>query len=181
MAWYILQTNTNYEAKVIEGINKLKSENNLTKVREEFASKVREIFAPEELIVEYKDGKKKEKMKKLYTNYIYIEMDYEPEFSHIFKGIRGVVGLLGDKNRPSVIPDAEVAKLKAQLSGDTPKPKVVFELEENVRIKSGAFADFNAVVKGVDYEKNKIKVELKVFGRETITEMSMSEVETVRD
>lgn len=173
MAWYILQTNTNYEAKVIEGINKRKEEKNLTQVRE--------IFAPEELIVEHKDGKKKEKMKKLYTNYIYIEMDYEDKVWHEFKGIRGVVGLLGDKNRPSVVPDAEVAKLKAQLSGDTPKPKVVFEVNESVRITTGAFSDFTGVVKGVDYEKNKIKVELKVFGRETIAEMSMNEVETVRD
>ena len=171
MSWYTLQTNPNYEAKVIEGIEARKAEKNLEQIRE--------IFAPEELLVEYKDGKKKERKKRLYTNYIFIEMDYSDEVWHALKGIRGVVGFvgLGNRSHPTVLPDREIATMKAQVGGDTPKPKVMFAPESKVRINSGSFADFFGVVQSVDYEKNKAKVMINIFNRETMVDLELNSLQ----
>lgn len=169
MPWYTLQTKPLYEAKVIEGIEKRRVEKNLTQIRE--------VFAPEELLVEYKDGKKKERKKRLYTNYIFIEMDYSDEVWHALKGINGVVGFVGNKSHPAVLPQKDVDVMKAQISGDIPKPKIVFELETEVRITAGSFADFIGVIKSVDYEKNKAKVAINIFSRETEVDLSLSDLE----
>jgi transcriptional antiterminator NusG len=170
MAWYILQTNPNYEAKVIEGIEKRKVEGKLLGIQE--------VFAPEDLITEYKDGKKKERKKKRFSNYLYVEMEYSDSIWHELKGIRGVVGFLGiTKNRPSEVPLAEIEKMKKEISGEIPKPKVIFEIGSNVRITSGSFADFIGIVKSVDYEKNKAVIELRIFGRETPVDMPLNEIE----
>lgn len=173
MAWYTLQTTPNYEAKVIEGIE--------TRQKEGKLKQIREIFAPEELIVEYKDGKKKERKKRLYTNYIFLEMDYSDDVWYSLKGIRGVVCFVGNKTNPTKLPEREVEKMKAQISGEAAKPKVMFEPNTNVRITSGSFADFFGVVNSVDYEKNKAKVMINIFNRETEVELELSSIEEVRE
>lgn len=170
MSWYTLQTHPNYEAKVIEGIEKYRTEKNI--------SEIREIFAPEELIVEYKDGKKKERKKRLYTNYIFIEMDYSDEVWHsLKKGIRGIVGFVGNKTKPTVTPQRDIDVMKAQISDTAPKHKVTFDINTEVRVTTGSFADFNGTVKSIDYEKNKAKVLLTIFGRETEVELPLSDIE----
>jgi transcription termination/antitermination protein NusG len=175
MAWYTLQTNPNYEAKVIEGLNQRIEEKGLTAITE--------IFSPEESITEIKDGKKKERMRRLYTNYIFINMEYSDEIWHHLKGIRGVVGFVGATNRshPSRVPDSQIAEMKARVSGSAPKPKVIFAQNDNVRIKTGAFADFNAIVKTVDYDKNKASLEVTVFGRPTPVEIALDSIEHVKE
>lgn len=172
MAWYILQTKPLYEAKVLAGVSKHKETGRLNEIRE--------IFAPENTVTEYKDGKKKERKVKMYSTYIYVEMDYSDEVFHTLKGISGVTGFLGPKGRPSVVPVAEVERVKKLMSGETPKPKVSFEMDTEVRITTGSFAEFIGTVKGIDYEKNKITVEVKIFGRETKVEMPLGEVEAVK-
>jgi transcriptional antiterminator NusG len=175
MAWYTLQTNPNYEAKVIEGLKQRIDEKGLTAITE--------IFSPEEPITEIKDGKKKERMRRMFTNYIFIDMEYSDEIWHHLKGIRGVVGFVGATNRshPSRVPDAQIAEMKAKISGAAPKPKVIFSQDDNVRIKDGAFIDFNAVVKSVDYDKNRASVEVAVFGRATPMEIALDSIEHVKE
>lgn len=172
MNWYILQTKPNYEAKVIEGMNKRVLEKNLP---------VGEIYAPEELLTEYKDGKKKERKRKFFSNYLYVNMEYSDEILHAIKGINGVVGFLGDKGKPSIISDIEVENLKKRLSGTAPKPKVIFEIDSNVRITNGSFAEFIGIIKEVDYEKGKAKVEVKIFGRETLVDMELNSLVNVTE
>lgn len=169
MSWYTLQTKPNYEAKVLEGIELRRTEKNIHQIRE--------VFAPEEIIVEYKDGKKKERKKRLYTNYIFVEMDYSDEVWHALKGIKGVVGFLGNKSHPTVLPQREIDSMKKAISDETPKHKVTFELETKVRITSGSFADFFGIIKSVDYEKNKAKVMINIFSRETEVELSLTDIE----
>ena len=169
MPWYTLQTNPNYEAKVIEQIEIRKKEKNIDAIRE--------IFSPVELIVDYKDGKKRERKKRLYSNYLFIEMDYSDTVWHSLKGIKGVVGFVGNRTNPIATPEKEIEIMKARISGEAPKPKVIFELESKVRITSGSFVDFYGVVKSVDYEKNKVKVAINIFNRETLMDLDLSVLE----
>lgn len=172
MAWYILQTNPNYEAKVIAGIEARRIEKNLHQIRQ--------IFAPEDIITETKDGKKKERKKRLYTNYIFLEMDYSDEVWHSLKGIRGVVGFVGagNKSHPTPLPEKEIEIMMNRVNDTTPKYKVTFSLDSRVRITQGPFADFFGVIKSVDYEKNKVKVIINVFSRENEVDLSLDDIET---
>lgn len=172
MPWYTLQTNPNYEAKVIEKIGLVKSEMNLEQIRE--------IFSPEDLIVEYKDGKKKERKKRRYSNYLFIEMDYSDKVWHYLKKIKGVVGFVGNRTNPVEVPLKEIEAMKDSVSTDAPKPKIVYALECKVRIKDGSFADFEGVIKFVDYEKNKAKVAVNIFNRETIVDLDLNTIEITK-
>jgi len=166
--WYTLQTRPNYEAKVTEEIEKKVKEHNLP---------IREIFAPIETIVEYKNGEKKEKQKRVYTNYLFIDMDFSDAVWHVLKSIRGVVGFVGNRTQPVAISESEIASMKEKVTTTAPKPKVMFENGTKIRIKSGSFADFYGVVKGVDYEKNKAKIMVNIFNRETEIELEVSVLE----
>ncbi len=171
MSWYTLQTSPNYEAKVTAAIEK--------KMLEGIA--IREIFAPIETIFELKNGKKVEKKKRLYTNYIFVEMDYTDSTWHALKGIRGVVGFIGPKGKPAIVPDKKIEEMKAQISSEAPKPKVMFEDGSKVRITSGSFNDFYGVIKSVDYSKNKAKVGINIFNRETEVEIELPAIEKAQD
>lgn len=170
MAWYTLQTNPNYEAKVIAKIEEKRVSEGLA---------VREIFCPEETIIEYKDGKTKERKRRLYTNYIFLELDYDDSIWHSLRGIRGVVGFLGNRNIPLVLKEAEIEIMKKKVSGNEPKYKIEFELESNVRITKGSFTSFIGILKSVEYEKNRAKVLLNIFNRETEVEIDLMDIEKI--
>lgn len=173
MAWYTIQTKPNYEAKALAGIEK--------RIKEQELTSVREVFAPLENVVEYKDGKKIEKQKRLYTNYIFIEMDYDEKLWHAFKGVSGVVGFVGNRNKPIPVPLKDIETMKSQLTAETPKHKIEFNVDARIRIKAGSFADFFGTVKSVDYEKNKAKVLINIFGRETVVELGLNDIELAND
>lgn len=168
MAWYTLQTNPNYEAKVIAKIEEKKLLENL---------EVREIFCPEQVIVEFKDGKSKERKRRLYTNYVFLELDYTDKIWHSLRGIRGVVGFLGNRNTPTILPEREVEIMKKLVSGNEPQYKVEYEIGSNVRITNGSFASFIGVLKSVEYEKNRAVVLLNIFNRETEVEIGLADIE----
>lgn len=168
MSWYTLQTSPNYENKVIQEIEKRMKEKNLP---------IHEIFSPEKTIIDYKNGKKIEKKKKLYSNYIFLNLDYSEAIWHAFKGIKGFTGFVGNKSQPMVVPDKDIEIMKNQISDETPKHKVEFPADCKVRITKGSFAEFYGTVKSVDYEKNKAKVLLVVFNRETEVDLEIDSLE----
>lgn len=165
MTWYIIQTKPNYEAKVIEGMERKRAEKNLKDIYE--------IFAPEETIIDFKDGKRKEKKKRLYTNYVFVNMDYSDQLFHELKDIRGMVGLIGK------MPESEVERMKKTIS-EAPKNRINLEINSTVTITEGSFADFSGVVQAVDYEKNKVTVMLQIFGRETNLTLDIGHI-TLKD
>lgn len=167
MAWYTLQTTPNYEAKVTLALEELTSKGH----------PIREIFAPIETVFELKNGVKKEKKKRVYTNYIFVEMDYSDIIWHALKGIRGVVGFIGNKGKPTIVSDKEIDSMKASVSNEAPKPKIIFDIDTKVRIKEGSFADFFGTVKSVDYTKNKAKVSINIFNRETEVDLDLTVLE----
>lgn len=152
MTWYIIQTKPNYEAKVIEGMERKRIDKNLKDIYE--------IFAPEETIIDFKDGKRRERKKRLYTNYVFVHMEYSDQLFHELKDVRGMIGLIGK------IPDAEVEKMKQTIS-EAPRNKISIEADTTVKINQGSFEDFSGIVQSVDYEKNKVTLMLQIFGRET--------------
>jgi transcription termination/antitermination protein NusG len=152
MTWYIIQTKPNYEAKVIEGMERKRIDKNLKDIYE--------IFAPEETIIDFKDGKRRERKKRLYTNYVFVHMEYSDQLFHELKDVRGMIGLIGK------IPDAEVEKMKQTIS-EAPRNKISIEAGTTVKINQGSFEDFSGIVQSVDYEKNKVTLMLQIFGRET--------------
>lgn len=170
MAWYILQTKPNYEAKVISHIE--------TKIRDE-ALKINEIFSPEEVVREFKNGQPKEKRKRIYTNYIFLEMEYEDKIWHSLKGIAGVVKIVGNGNNPSPVPLKQIDEMRQRVKDGELQVKVAFQKGDNVRIKEGSFVDFIGEIEKVIPEKNKAIVGVNIFGRQTSVEIEMSELEIV--
>lgn len=167
--WYTLQTQPNYEAKVIEQIEE--------RIKTQGIDEIEEIFSPKEKIIDFVNGQKKEKERRIYPNYIFLNMAYSVDIHHKLKGIRGVVGFVGMGSRanPTKVPLAEIEKMKARISTEAPKHKVTFDLEGKVKIeKSGTgFDGFEGIVKSVDYEKGKAKIEVHIFGRPTATEIPL--------
>ncbi|GAB2893303.1 transcription termination/antitermination protein NusG [Paralcaligenes sp. KSB-10] len=138
------------------------------------------ILVPSEEVVEVKGGKKSISERRIFPGYVLVEMDLTDETWHLVKNTNRVTGFLGGSgNRPAPISDREVEKILSQMEEGTekPKPKVLFEVGEMVRVKEGPFADFNGNVEEVNYEKSKVRVSVTIFGRATPVELDFGQVE----
>ncbi len=143
-------------------------------------SKFGRILVPMEEVVEIKNGQKRTTERKFFPGYVLVEMIMDDESWHLVKHTNKVTGFVGGaKNRPAPISEAEVMKIVNQMQEGTEKPrhKVEFEVGEYVRVKDGPFTDFNGTVEEVNYEKNKVRVAVTIFGRATPVELEFSQVE----
>lgn len=139
-----------------------------------------QILIPSEEVVEVKDGKKSISERRIFPGYVLVEMELTDETWHLVKNTNRVTGFLGGSgNRPTPIPTHEVEKILSQMEEGTekPRPKVLFEVGEMVRVKEGPFADFNGNVEDVNYEKSKVQVSVTIFGRATPVELDFDQVE----
>ncbi len=138
------------------------------------------ILVPMEEVVEIKNGQKRTTERKFFPGYVLVEMIMDDESWHLVKHTNKVTGFVGGaKNRPAPISEAEVMKIVNQMQEGTEKPrhKVEFEVGEYVRVKDGPFTDFNGTVEEVNYDKNKVRVAVTIFGRATPVELEYSQVE----
>ncbi|PLC48342.1 transcription termination/antitermination protein NusG [Pollutimonas subterranea] len=138
------------------------------------------ILVPSEEVLEVKGGKKSITERRIFPGYVLVEMDLTDETWHLVKNTNRVTGFLGGSgNRPAPISDREVEKILSQMEEgvEKPKPKVLFEVGEMVRVKEGPFADFNGNVEEVNYEKSKVRVSVTIFGRATPVELDFGQVE----
>ena len=138
------------------------------------------ILVPSEEVIEVKGGQKSISERRIFPGYVLVEMDLTDETWHVIKNTPRVTGFLGGSgNRPSPISEKEVAKILSQMEEgvEKPRPKVLFEVGEMVRVKEGPFADFNGNVEEVNYEKSKVRVSVAIFGRSTPVELDFSQVE----
>lgn len=143
-------------------------------------SKFGRILVPMEEVVEIKNGQKRTTERKFFPGYVLVEMVMDDESWHLVKHTNKVTGFVGGtKNRPAPISEAEVMKIVNQMQEGTEKPrhKVEFEVGEYVRVKDGPFTDFNGNVEEVNYDKNKLKVTVTIFGRATPVELDFAQVE----
>jgi len=139
-----------------------------------------QVLVPSEEVVESKGGQKSISERRIFPGYVLVEMELTDETWHVIKNTPRVTGFLGGSgNRPTPISEKEVAKILSQMEEgvERPRPKVLFEVGEMVRVKEGPFADFNGNVEEVNYEKNKVRVSVAIFGRSTPVELDFSQVE----
>ncbi|OZI28260.1 transcription termination/antitermination protein NusG [Bordetella genomosp. 1] len=138
------------------------------------------ILVPSEEVVEVKGGQKSISERRIFPGYVLVEMDLTDETWHLVKNTNRVTGFLGGSgNRPTPISEREVEKILSQMEEgvEKPRPKILFEVGEMVRVKEGPFADFNGNVEEVNYEKSKVRVSVTIFGRATPVELDFSQVE----
>jgi transcriptional antiterminator NusG len=140
------------------------------------------ILVPTEEVVEVKGGKNAITERRLYSGYVLVEMDMTDEAWHLVKSTPKVTGFLGGTaNRPAPLPQKEVDQILLQMQEgyEKPRPKVLFEIGEMVRVKEGPFTDFNGNVEEVNYDKNRVRVSVTIFGRSTPVDLEFGQVEKV--
>ena len=173
--WYIVHTYSGQEAKVkISLQDKIKQ-----KKLQIFFGK---ILIPTEDIVEIKSGKKKKSKRKIFPGYLLIEMTVTDESWHLVQNISQVFGFIGGKfGNPLPINDDEIKTILKQIIDSTqkPKPKILFESGEIIRVIDGPFSDFNGTVEEVNYDKNRLCVGVLIFGRSTPIDLDFSQVEKI--
>ncbi|MCT9812522.1 transcription termination/antitermination protein NusG [Acidovorax sp. Be4] len=173
LRWYIVHAYSGMEKAV---------ERNITEriVRAGMENKFGRILVPTEEVVEIKNGQRKTTERRLFPGYVFVEMVMEDDTWHLVKHTNKVTGFVGGaKNRPAPISEEEVQKIVSQMQEGTDKPrhKVEFMAGELVRVKDGPFTDFNGSVEEVNYEKNRLRVSVMIFGRSTPVELEFSQVE----
>jgi transcriptional antiterminator NusG len=139
-----------------------------------------EIMVPVEEVVEMKSGQKSISERKFFPGYVLVQMEMTDETWHLVKSTPKVTGFVGGTaTKPTPISDKEVANILQQIQEgvEKPKPKVLFEVGEAVRVTEGPFTDFHGNVEDVNYDKSKIRVSVLIFGRATPVELDFSQVE----
>ncbi|MBM3376683.1 MAG: transcription termination/antitermination protein NusG [Betaproteobacteria bacterium] len=139
-----------------------------------------QILVPTEEVVEIRGGQKALSERRFFPGYVLVEMEMNEQTWHLVKNTNKVTGFVGGSaSKPTPISQSEVDKIIAQMQEgvEKPRPKVLFEVGEVVRVKEGPFTDFNGNVEEVNYEKNRLRVSVTIFGRSTPVELEFGQVE----
>ena len=173
MRWYVIHAYSGMEKSVKRGLEERIA-------RSGMAEKFGRILVPSEEVVEIKSGAKSVSERRFFPGYVLVEMEMTDETWHLVKNTNKVTGFIGGKsNKPTPIPPHEVDKIMHQMQEgvEKPRPKVLYEVGELVRIKDGPFTDFNGNVEEVNYEKSRVRVSVTIFGRATPVELEFGQVE----
>ena len=171
--WFVIQAYSGYEAFVKKAL-----EENIK--LHDVADFIGEILVPTEEVVEMRAGQKRRSERKFFPGYVLIEMVMNDATWHMVRQTPKVIGFIGGtSDRPAPISEKEVNTILERIedSVDKPRPKVLFETGEIVRIIDGPFADFNGVVEEVSYEKSRLRVAVLILGRSTPVELEFGQVE----
>ena len=175
MEWYAVQTYSGYESSVKKSLEERVQRNKL-------GDCFGEIMIPQETVIEMRAGKKCQVERRFFPGYVLIEMIMDERTWHLVNGVPRVVGFIGSSpSKPTPVPDKEVKSIISRIKEDAskPKPKILYEVGEVIRVTGGPFNDFNGVVEEVDYEKNRLQVSVQIFGRSTPVEITFNQVEKV--
>jgi transcriptional antiterminator NusG len=139
-----------------------------------------EILVPTEEVVEMREGQRRKSERKFFPGYVLVQMEMDDETWHLVKEVPKVLGFIGgSSDRPAPITDKEAQAIlnRVQEGVDKPRPKILFEPGEVVRVTNGPFNDFSGLVENVNYEKSKVRVAVQILGRSTPVELDFSQVE----
>ena len=173
LRWYVVHAYSGFENQVKRS---LEERIKLADLEELFG----DVMVPTEEVVEMRDGQKRKSDRKFFPGYVLVQMEMNDETWHLVKDVPKVMGFIGgSSDKPAPITDREAASIldRIQEGAEKPRPKVLFETGEVVRITDGPFNDFNGVVEEVDYDKNRLRVEVSIFGRSTPVDLEFSQVE----
>ena len=173
LKWYVVHAYSNFENKVKTS---LEERIKLRGLQDKFGK----IMIPTEDVVEMKEGQKRRSERKFFPGYVLVQMELDEETWHLVKEVPKVLGFIGgSSDRPAPIPhrEAEFILQRGEEGAEKPRPKVLFEPGEVVRVIDGPFNDFSGVVENVNYEKNKLRVAVQILGRSTAVELDFSQVE----
>ena len=171
--WYVVHAYSGFENKVKHSLIEHVA---LAGMEDMFG----EILVPTEEVVEMRDGQKRKSSRKFFPGYVLIQMDMDDDSWHLVKDAPKVMGFIGGtSDKPAAITEKEADAIlnRVQEGAEKPRPKVLFEPGEVVRINDGPFNDFNGVVEEVDYDKSRLRVEVSIFGRSTPVDLEFSQVE----
>lgn len=173
LRWYVVHAYSNFENKVKQALEERIKREGL----EEFFGK---ILVPTEEIVEMRMGQQRKSDRKFFPGYVLVQMELTDETWHLVKDVPRVLGFIGGtSDRPAPISEKEAMSIlnRVEEGVNKPRPKILFEAGEVIRVIDGPFKDFNGVVEEVNYEKNKLKISVLIFGRSTSVELGFGQVE----
>jgi len=172
--WYVVHVYSGFEKKIAQQIKEQAVQHGL-------GDQFEEVLVPSEDVVELRRGQKINAERKFFPGYVLVKMELTDDAWHLVKDTPKVTGFLGTKLRPSPISEAEAERImkQAQEGVERPRPAVLFEIGEQVRVADGPFTSFNGTVEEVDEEKGRVKVSVSIFGRSTPVELEYSQVEKV--
>jgi transcriptional antiterminator NusG len=171
--WYVVHAYSGMEKSVARA---LKDRVERAGMQDKFG----QILVPTEEVVEMRNGQRTITERRFFPGYVLVEMEMTDDTWHLVKSTAKVTGFVGGQgNRPAPISEKEVEKIMAQMQEgvEKPRPKVLFEVGEMVRVKDGPFTDFNGNVEEVNYEKSRVRVSVTIFGRATPVELEFGQVE----
>jgi transcriptional antiterminator NusG len=171
--WYVIQAFSGFEQQVKRSLEERVGRYGLQ-------GKFGNILVPTEEVIEMREGQKRKSERKFFPGYVLVQMEMDDETWHLVKDIPRVLGFIGGtSDKPAPIADAEAERIleRVREGAEQPRPKIPFEPGEMVRVTEGPFTDFNGVVEEVNYEKNKLRVAVLIFGRSTPVELDFGQVE----
>lgn len=173
LRWYVVQAYSNYENQVKKALEERIKRAGL----ERYFGKV---LVPTEEVVEMRQGQQRKSERKFFPGYVLVQMELNDETWHLVREVPRVLGFIGGtSDKPAPISDSEAEAIlnRVEAGANKPRPKVLFEVGEVVRVSEGPFKDFNGVVEEVNYEKSKLRVSVLIFGRSTPVELDFGQVE----
>ena len=172
--WYIIHAYSGFEGKVRDAI--------LSEAeRKGLAALVEAVEVPTETVTEVKRGKKVQTERKTMPGYVLAKLAMNDDVYHLIKNTPKVTGFLGSMGKPQPISDREAARYFGARDQAAAEPRrqvsVDYEIGDSVKVNAGPFASFTGVVEELDFDKNRVKVSVSIFGRATPVELGFEEVE----
>lgn len=171
--WYVVHAFSQYEKKVRDSLKEYAA-------RHDMEDYFGDVLVPTEEVVEIKEGQRRTTERKFFPGYVLVHMEMNDDTWHLVKSVPRVLGFIGGTaDRPAPISDAEADQIlnRVEESVEKPRPKTVFEPGQEVRVIDGPFADFSGVVEEVNYDKNRLRVAVTIFGRSTPVDLEFAQVE----
>lgn len=166
--WYVVHTYSGYENKVASNLEKLVENKRLNEC-------IQEVRIPTETVTEVKDNKTKEYERKLFPGYVLVKMVMTDDSWYIVRNTRGVTGFVGTANKPIPLTQAEIDALGMEVKDIS----IDYVVGDSVRVNAGSLEGFIGVVEAIDTERQKVKIKVSMFGRETPAELELTEVSPV--